>query len=463
SGYPNGLKGKEIPLGARILAAVDCLDAIASHRQYRRAMPLDDAMEFVVSESGRSFDPAVVAVLKRRYRELAGDQECEIQREKLETNLNIERGLAPAAGFQQSQSNQVENDPVADRLVFLSSIAAARQEAQVLFELSNDLGSSLSLPETLSVLDLRLKKTIPYHTMVVYVLKENCLVAEYAQGDNFQLFASLKIPAGEGLSGWVAQNTQPVINGNPAVEYGYLSDPRRFTILHSALAIPLNGPSGTIGVLALYHKQENAFSGDHLRVLTAVCSKIALVVQNALRFREVEKSATTDGLTGLPNATSLFLHLDSELSRCKRSGSPLAVLVCDLDGFKQVNDRFGHLEGNRLLKMVADALRACCREYDYVSRMGGDEFVIVLPGASTALLRQKLCTITRAVEQIGLEVCGEELVSISVGKASFPDQGMDAEELLAEADRSMYQAKQSRRHAAPKAADGLFDEVDNAA
>src|SRR5207253_7029324 len=89
---------------------------------------------------------------------------------------------------------------------------------------------------------------------------------------------------------------------------------------------------------------------DHLRILLAITSKVALSVENALKYRMAESSATTDYLTGLPNARALFLHLDSELARCRRSRTPLAVLVCDLDGFKQINDKSGHLEGNRVLR-----------------------------------------------------------------------------------------------------------------
>src|SRR5438552_6266132 len=107
---------------------------------------------------------------------------------------------------------------------------------------------------------------------------------------------------------------------------------------------------------------------------------MALSIENALKYQQAENSATTDYLTGLPNARSLFLELDRELARCKRDNSSLTVMVSDMDGFKQINDRFGHLEGNRVLRLFAQSLKDTCREYDYVARMGGDEFVVIAPG-----------------------------------------------------------------------------------
>ena len=142
SGYPYGLKGAEIPIGARILSAVDYLDALASDRQYRRAMPLDEVMTRLTAESGKSFDPKVVDVLKRCYRtleNLALAKSAEDGSLILPTDLKITRGPAPAAGFE----NATVSDAPGREATFLSSIAAARQEAQSLFELSQDLGASL--------------------------------------------------------------------------------------------------------------------------------------------------------------------------------------------------------------------------------------------------------------------------------------------------------------------------------
>jgi diguanylate cyclase (GGDEF)-like protein/putative nucleotidyltransferase with HDIG domain len=443
SGYPFGLKGAEIPLGARILSAVDFLDALASDRQYRRAMPLDEVMKRLAAESGKSFDPKVVDVLQHRYRSLehmAIAQSAESGSPGQAVERRMTRGQAPAAGYE----NAAVSEAPGSEAKFLSSIAAARQEAQSLFELSQDLGASLSLGETLSVFSVKLKPMVPYDAIAIYVLRDEVLIPEYVNGDNYRLFSSLKIPLGDGLSGWVAQNKKPIVNGNPSVEPGYLNDPNKFSTLRSALAVPLEGVNGVIGVLALYRGERDAFTSDHLRLLLAVSGKMALAIDNALKYQQAESSATTDYLTGLPNARSLFLQLDRELARCKRDKTSLTLMVCDMNGFKKINDRFGHLEGNRVLRLFAQALKDTCREYDYVARMGGDEFVIIAPGLQADAAAKKVELIRPLARQAGFDVCGEEILSLSVGIAISPDDGNDAEQLLTQADRRMYVEKQKQ-------------------
>jgi diguanylate cyclase (GGDEF)-like protein len=254
----------------------------------------------------------------------------------------------------------------------------------------------------------------------------------------------LEIPLGEGLSGWVAENRKPILNGNPSVEGGHLSDPARASTLRSATSVPLEGVNGLLGVLTIYHMDRDAFTKDHLRILLGISGKIGMSIENALRFRQVESSATTDFLTTLPNARSLFLQLDSELSRALRAGQTLAVLVADLDGFKQVNDRFGHLSGNKALRAVAAELKSACREYDYVARMGGDEFVVLLPGIRPADGDHKAHQLKTVVAQVSRDLFREDILTASVGIAYFPMDGTNAEQLLAEADRRMYKEKRAR-------------------
>ena len=115
------------------------------------------------------------------------------------------------------------------------------------------------------------------------------------------------------------------------------------------------------------------------------------------------------------------------------------MFVCDLDGFKQVNDRFGHLQGNKLLQMFATFLRDSCREYDYAARMGGDEFVVVAPGLRSDAAEE----MTTRLEAIMAHLKNNGLpdLSISIGQAFYPADGGSAEDLLAEADRRMYNVK----------------------
>jgi diguanylate cyclase (GGDEF)-like protein/putative nucleotidyltransferase with HDIG domain len=439
SGYPMGLVGEEIPIGARILSVVDCLDALASDRQYRPAVPLNQAMATVKERAGTWFDPKVVDVLQRSYVDL--EQKAQSQQDGFvpsgfSKDLRVERGLAPATGFEKWV------DPAQSDTDFLSSIASARQEAQAMFDLSQDLGNSLSLSETLSVLSMRLRKLIPYDSIAVFVNRNGWLLPELVSGENFRLLSSLKIRMGEGLCGWVAENCKPIINGNPQVEEGYVADPK-LTTLSSALVVPLQGLSGVVGVLAMYHSAQDAFTPDHLRILLAVASKVALSVENALKYQQAESSATTDFLTGLPNARSLFVHLAQEVTRVRRMKSTLAVMVCDIDGLKKINDAFGHLEGDKLLREFSLRLKEACRGYDYVARMGGDEFVVTAPGLTPDAATEKANRLNQAAIEAGRHTCGRDVISLSVGTAFCPEDGYDVNSLLAEADRRMYSVKQA--------------------
>jgi diguanylate cyclase (GGDEF)-like protein len=115
--------------------------------------------------------------------------------------------------------------------------------------------------------------------------------------------------------------------------------------------------------------------------------------------------------------------------------------VCDLDGFKQINDRYGHLAGDKVLKRFAQLVRETCHEHDFLARMGGDEFVIVAPHLSSRAVHSRALALMDLAQQAGAEVCGSTTLSVSLGAAFFPADGMDAEKLLSEADKRMYSMK----------------------
>jgi len=287
SGYPNGLAGEAIPIGARILAAVDCLDALASDRQYRRALPLDVAMAKVASEAGISFDPRVVGILQRRYVELeklARQQPVQAP-PKLSTDIKVERGVAPDAGFAKAEEAPV-SEPGRERDQ-RNAMAAARQEAQALAgfvgKLGGNLGVALGLEDALALLAVRVKRLAQHDAMAVYVVRDKVLVAEWVSGENFRLFSGLRIPVGEGLSGWVVQNVKPILNGNPSVEPGYLNDPGKYSTLRSALAVPLQGKAGVVAVLALYRAEADAFTRDELSVVQELVAGVGVAIEAGLK------------------------------------------------------------------------------------------------------------------------------------------------------------------------------------
>ena len=260
-------------------------------------------------------------------------------------------------------------------------------------------------------------------------------------GDNFRLFSSLEIPVGQGLSGWVAQTAKPIVNGNPSVEPGYLNDPTKYSTLCSALAVPLEGVSGVVAVLALYRAQQDGFSKDHLRILLAIGSKLGFAIENALKSRIAERSVASDQLTGLANSKSLFLYLDREIGRCARSGLPVGVFLADIDKFKQINDRLGHLQGDKLLQLFAEGLRNSCREYDYPARLGGDEFAIVVPNLRETAAGEIAERLRGIATWAGQNVSADKTVTVTIGQAFYPADGMSAEQLLAAADHRMHNSK----------------------
>ncbi|MGH9496021.1 MAG: HD domain-containing phosphohydrolase [Candidatus Sulfotelmatobacter sp.] len=294
SGYPYGLAGEAIPIGARILAAVDCLDALASDRQYRKALPLDQAMAKVVADSGKSFDPKVVDILHRRYVELeklATEQPLQAP-PKLSTDIKVVRGVAPDAGFAEA------GKPAASEQFFspdsASQISAARQQGRDIAEISRAAGAAINPADIFSLLCGRLKKLVPHGAMAVYCLHGDDLVPEFVSGENFKLFSSLKIPLGEGLSGWVAQNHKAILNGNPSVEPGYLNDPEKYSTLRSALAVPVEGTAAIVAVLALYRAAQDAFTKEDLQVVEVLGREIANSIEMAARPKTTAAAAGTD-------------------------------------------------------------------------------------------------------------------------------------------------------------------------
>jgi putative nucleotidyltransferase with HDIG domain len=266
AGYPDGLAGEQIPIGARVLSAVDCLDALASDRQYRRALPLDQAIKIVEAEAGKAFDPKVVAILVRRYVELEHLATCGQSHEKarLSRSLKIMRGGAPAAGFEPASGL----DPASASLVnFHYSLAETQAQPG------------------LSALLVSVRERVPCDVMALYRRCGDMLLLERVEGEEYRSFASREIPLGTGLSGWVAENARSIVNGNPSVEPGYLNNAAKFGELRSALAIPLEARGSVVGVLSLYRRDYETFTLEDLSKLLSFSSIAGCALDSSARAK----------------------------------------------------------------------------------------------------------------------------------------------------------------------------------
>ena len=299
------------------------------------------------AESGKSFDPKVVEILASHYRETGASRD---------RTFRISRSCAVRFSHRRRAAGSA------------AVVRAGAGPGQFSEPGRNVFGA---VPAR--------KTTVPARHLAVYIRREDRLEAEYATGVDCLQVGSAIVPWGEGICGRAAATATASLNEDPLESPGP-GERRRGYPLRSSLAIPLEGFSGVVGVLCLYSQAKNAFTEEHLRVLSAVATKVAVSVENALKYRQAERSAVTDMLTELPNARSLFLHLDSELSRAKRIGSDHRGAGVR-SGRVQADQRPVRPPGRQSRAASGGArLRSHCREYDTVARLGGDEFVIVLPG-----------------------------------------------------------------------------------
>lgn len=454
SGYPFGLRGDEIPIGARILSVVDCFDALASDRQYRKALPLKEAMAVVARESGKSFDPRIVELLGRRYLELEALAQGQPSRDQAQLSVDVEvtRGNSPGAGFEPAiRSSDANGIPQWDH---------ASADGGGLVSLFEDFisppGISLSLTEALGVLCSRIGTLVPADTAAVYLVEGTWVIPKYVHGENIKLLSSLRIPLGEGLVGWVAANHQAILNGNPVLEPGYRSVAGGGRPLHSALAIPLETVSGTLGVLALYRTEKDAFSRRDVDCLLAVADKISMAAENTLQQEHRKSHLNVDAMTGLPNVRALFANISAEIAKRQTTGSALTILLCGMEGVTTVHESFGRSAAEEAIRFVAESFRQTCRESEYLAWRGEDEFVFVLPGAGGEAAEARVGALKRIVREASLQLWTTDLLSLTAAVVEFPFHGDSPAVLIAEAKKRMLAARKAEFRTD---ADSAFDSL----
>ena len=201
----------------------------------------------------------------------------------------------------------------------------------------------------------------------------------------------------------------------------------------SSLAVPLRCAGRRVGALLLSAGQAGRMTRQHGLLAGLVAGKLARTLVASRRIRGLMREARTDAATGLPNARAARDRLEQEVARAAREGASLGVLFADIDGLKRVNDRCGHAAGDRLLAETGRKLRNALRRYDFVGRLGGDEFLAILPGASPRGFERRLRELGRGAP------------AVSIGAAFYPRDGATAAALLEASDRAMQRGRAAER------------------
>lgn len=433
SGYPEGLRGNNIPITARILAIADTFDTLRGARPYRHAVPRDEACDFLRSRAGSQFDPTIVDLFLRNLRIF----ENEIDAQGLTYEKTIE---GPAVGSIVLDESATPN--------YVEQIKRANHEVFTLYSLARDFSGSLNLDETLSLFTRKIAEFIPFDTSVVYLLDESgeTATAAYAHGLNRSVLSNKQIKLGEGATGYALKKLRPVENVDPALDFAF-SDTEIGRDYSAMLSLPILADEKLIGAVSLYSCELSNYQDEHVRLLDTVSRIAADAIEKALKHAEAQIYALTDPMTGLPNSRSLQIEFDKEVTRASRTDSSFQLLVLDLDGFKSVNDTYGHKTGDNMLKEVGRVIREQLREYDFLSRYGGDEFVAIIPETNLADIKRLKRRIVEAVSNFVMPVNDEAFagVGISLGSASYPSQGETFDELIVAADKAMYLTKAINR------------------
>src|SRR5437879_2418436 len=392
---------------------------MSSDRPYRKARPRDWIMDEIRAQAGRQFDPQVARAL-------------------LEV---IESGEVVVAGTVESALHEDRKMPITHSWT---------QHLDAIQQLGAQLASVASVKEICDSIGRAITTLLPYDQCRVYLLEDDGRTLRPVYFSDTQrpeyegvTAETLAVQVGEGITGWVAETKQGALVGDTVRHPKAMHVPGTSETDESMLALPVIFEANLIGIIVTVKLGLHQYTGHHLRLMTILANQAAVSIFNARLIERLAATARTDPLTGLANRRAFERELERRL--VAGSPEPFCVIMLDVDGLQQVNDARGHAAGDAVLKRVASLLVGHLRHDDLVTRWGGDEFVILMPGVdqvgAISLARRIGGTLLTPADSL-------EPISVSIGTASHPVDGATSDELLAAADRSMYADKSLRREGA---------------
>ena len=439
-GYPDKLRGEQIPITARIISVVDCFDSVREDRPFRRGMTLGEATALLLRGAGIHFDPVVVEQFIKHLPRF----ETQIE------TLGLQHQPANHLLEPPLQLSNIDLEQTRERGSYIAydQIKKAHREVYALYEIARTFGTSLNVEHTLEILVDKVGHVVPFDTCVVYIYDDTkgYATARHVVGKNAQKLALRCIALGEGVTGFALANRSGVNQLHPSLDFTDIN-PEAGVKYRSMASLPLFKDEVLLGALSVYSSELEQYSDDHMRLLETVTRLASDALGNAMRHAEAESNALTDPLSGLPNGRYLSQRFDEEAARARRTDRAFQVVMLDLDEFKNVNDTFGHKVGDKMLREVAHIIAGQLREYDFLARYGGDEFVALVQEVVGSQVDELCLRIGTAVSKFSLVVGRNRYarVGISIGTATFGIDGDTLDQLVVAADEKMYLMKSSHR------------------
>ncbi len=307
----------------------------------------------------------------------------------------------------------------------------------ILNEIGQRAAAVLNPKELLPEICLQAQTAFGYEWAHIEVVdketKELVVEAEAGYGSDF---IGWRISMNDTLPGAAVQSGKPVVADFTAADSKFA--PMRAAV-RSGVSVPLKVQDEILGVFSLESKRQNAFATEDVIVIQALANQVALALHTARTYQAAFEQAITDGLTGLKTHRYFMEAVEREWRRSTLSGQEFSNIMIDLDQFKEVNDRYGHMQGDRVLRAVANVLSDSVRQSNVVARYGGDEFAVLMPEATTAQAEAFAERMRANIESDPL--LKQHGITASIGIATFPEHGPTKEEILRMADAGMYLAK----------------------
>lgn len=316
----------------------------------------------------------------------------------------------------------------------------ANQRLNALYEMVKIINSKLDLDKTLEAILYETEKVVTVSGIAIYLKDDNGFLINEKTKCREESIGAFKdvYMNNEGIIGKVVSEGKSVIIGNLKADKRYL-DKNISNYYDSAIVVPIKGAEGIIGCISAFQNEINAFDEDSLKIMEALSEQSSIAIMNAKRYFEISKRSITDPLTKTYNRRFFDQILHDSIAKSSIEKTPVSLIMLDVDRFKQINDTYGHMVGDTVLREIASRIKSCVRNNDIVARYGGEEFSVILPN----LTAEQACVIA---ERIRYEVsskpiktdAGDINITVSAGVADFPNKAESAEKLISHADRALY-------------------------